>query len=122
MQLGLFCSLCKFCFEYAILPVPLGCLFLIAPSGFSNVSNKTYFSLANVYSKTHNWHAVAKGFGASFHHEGRFGGNRKPGKWAVIYLWVCLFLQFWYLILELFQLCGFFSVFFSVFDLKHGVL
>jgi hypothetical protein len=35
---------------------------------------------APAVSKTHNWHAVAKGSGASFHHEGRFGGHRKPGK------------------------------------------
>jgi hypothetical protein len=69
-----------FCLEYAILPVPLDCLFLIAPSGFSNVSYKSRFSLANAYSKAQNWHAVAKGSGASFHHEGRFGGHRKPGK------------------------------------------
>ena len=91
MQLGLCCSsfkfsvffCCFFCFiflVYAILPVPLHYLFLIAPSGFSNVYYKTRFSLANVYSKTHNRPAVTKGSGASIHHEGRFGGHRKPGK------------------------------------------
>ena len=76
------------CLEYAILPVPLDCLFLFAPSSLSNVYYKTRFSLANVYSKTHNWHAVTNGSGASFHYEGRFGGHRKTGKWTVIYLWV----------------------------------
>ena len=39
---------------YAILPVPLDYLFLIAPSGLSNICYKTRFSLANVYRKTHN--------------------------------------------------------------------
>jgi hypothetical protein len=62
-------------FVYAILPFPLDYLFLIAPSGFSNVYYKTRFSMANIYNKTHNRPAVTNGSGASFHHEGRFGGH-----------------------------------------------
>ena len=74
------------CLVNAKLPVSLGCLFLIALSVFSNVSHKTRFSWANVYSKAHNWPAVSKGSGASIHHERTLDGHRKPRKWAVIYL------------------------------------
>jgi len=43
------------CLVYAaILPVSLECLFLIDTSIYSNVSYKTRFSLANIFSKTHN--------------------------------------------------------------------
>lgn len=66
---------------YAILPIPLDYLFLIAPSSFSNVSYKKCCSLANFTVKyTIGMPAVTKGSGASFRHEGRFGGHRKPGK------------------------------------------